>query len=432
MNKLNTDALSNDSPLFKAESPLGNRRFQRARPVPKVGRAALALAAFTLAACSDQDIDAAMDAESGTGPAVVMAAQVITPDDYLTYVAAFADVPEGEVGLSGFREFGNANVFVNGGYVFVEQDGVMRRFIVTEDFELVEDGPKFSWTEFGITGANASYTVFASETRAYTLAPELGVIIVWDPSEMARITAIDIEYPERPADMETWAFDGYLVGDKVIWNVFSGNFEEDTVYPAVTLVIVDAHTDDPPIFVEDDRCLPGGPSFVDSDGNYFIQGGAFFGYFFAYGDNAEGARTCMLRVNAGETSTDPDFVVDFEELLGSYVSDPWYHVSGDKYVARSWDPEVPLPESSDDFYDNEALRPLLLDISDRTVEPYPDLDDKVGIDGVTREVDGASYYQISETGYVEGGNSEIVELRTDGIHPRFQLDGFLLGLERLR
>lgn len=391
--------------------------------------ALLSLTCAVALGCGDGLGSEARSDESGTGPAVIVTAQVITPDDYLSYVAAFSDVPTGHVDLAQFREFGN--VYVNAGYVFVEQDGVMRRFLVNDDLELLESGPRFTWTEFGIASANASYTVFISATRAYTFAPELGVIVVWDPEEMARTEVIEFEYPERPADMETWAFDGRLVGDQVIWNVFSGNFETATPYPAVTLAIADAHDDTPPVLVEDDRCLPGGPSFVDDDGNYYAHGGGYFGYFYAYGD-VEDARTCVVRVNAGQKDTDPDFLLDYEELLGSYVSDPWYHVRGDQHVVRLWDPGVSFPTDSDEFWDNAALRPLLANIASRSVGPYPDLEGKIGIDGVTREVDGANYYQISETGYVEGGNAEVVELRADGIHRRFQLDGFLLGLERLR
>jgi hypothetical protein len=62
---------------------------------------------------------------------------------------------------------------------------------------------------------------------------------------MALTGTIPIGLPERPADMETFAYDGYLVGDRVVWNVFSGSFESLTTHPAVTLVIADADSDTP-------------------------------------------------------------------------------------------------------------------------------------------------------------------------------------------
>jgi hypothetical protein len=357
--------------------------------------------------------------------------QIYAPEDYFTYVGVFADVPEGDVSLDGFREFGNANAYTSGGYIFVEQDGIVQRFSVDEDLQLV-DGPRFSWQEFGVAGINTTSTVFASAERAYTIAPELGVVIVWNPEEMIRIGTLPFEMPERPADMETFVYDGHLAGDKVIWNIFSGNFDSISAYPAVTLAIADATSDAPVRIVEDSRCLPGGPARVDEAGNYFVHGAGYYGYFLAYGDADATARACILRVAAGEESLDPDFLLDYQTLTGSRVSDPWFHVSGSQYMARAWDAAVSFPENPDDFWDNVALRPLIVDTDAATARPYPDLVGVKSIDGVTRKVNGISYYQVSETGYVENGNADVVELHPEGIRPRFHLNGFLIGLDRVR
>lgn len=372
----------------------------------------------------------------GSGPeshsAVLVAGQAYTPEDYLTYVRVFPEVPEGDFDFGSFREFGNANVSVHEGRVFVEQDGVMQRFDVSEDLELV-DGPRFTWADFGISSANASYTVFISATRAYTFAPQLGIIVVWDPDEMVRTGVIELELPEGREGLDTWASDGYVIGDKVVWNVFSGDWDTPRPYPGLTLAIADAHANDPPIFVEDSRCLPGGPSFVDENGDYYVHGAGYFGYFYAYGqDLPDGIDTCILRVKAGETDFDPDYELDYETVTGTPVNTPWIQVTGDQYITRAWDPSVPFPESQDDFW-VEPLRPLLVDQGEGTSEPYPDLEGFFDIDGVTRIVDGVSYFQISETGYDVGGNAEVVELHPDGTRPKFRLTaGFLLALERVR
>lgn len=401
--------------------------------------AALALA-FT-SACSDSETvlelpappggdDEPGDDEPPAGPAIMIVGQIYSPESYSTYVGVVPEIPEGEVDFASFREFGNANAFTSGGYVFVEEDGIMQRFSVDEDLRLV-DGPRFSWQDFGIGEINATSTVFVSAERAYSFAPGLDVVIVWNPETMERTGTLDVGFPERPVGMETFASDGYVVGDKVFWNVFSGDWDTITPYPAVTLVVADAEGDEPVRIIEDDRCLPGGPASVDAEGNYYVHAGAYFGYFYAYGDVGAGARTCVLRVNAGEEAPDPDFLIDFDELTGSYVADMLIGVSGNQYVTRAWDPEVPFPDE-EDFYDNAALRPLLVDISEGTTRPYPDLSNVKSVDGVTRIVDGVSYFQLSETGYVENGNTDVVELREDGIVPRFHLNGFLLGLERVR
>jgi hypothetical protein len=370
--------------------------------------------------------------EAAKSSAIMLVGQIYSPDGYATYVGVLPEVPEGDVDFATFREFGNANAYSNAGYVFVEEDGIVRRFSVAEDLELVE-GPRFSWQDFGVAGINTTSTVFVSAERAYTLAPELGVAIVWNPETMERIGARPLQLPERPAGMETFAFDGHLVGDQVFWNLFSGNWDTITAYPAVTLAIADVLSNDAPVrTIEDDRCLPGGPAQVDDAGNYNVHAGAYFGYFLAYGNVGPAARTCMLRVNAGQTELDPEYLIDYQALMGSYVSDPWFHVSGGQSIARSWDPAVAFPENADEFYDNTALRPLLVDTDAGTVAPYPDLAGVKAIDGVTRKVDGISYYQLSQTGYVEDGNTDVVELHPSGIVQKFHLNGFLLGLERVR
>ncbi|WP_437733335.1 hypothetical protein [Sorangium sp. So ce1335] len=386
-------------------------------------------------ACSSDDPSGANGGDvpdSATNPAVLVAGQVYNPgDEFLTYIGIFPEVPQGDVGFGDFREFGNATVTVYGGRVFVEQDGVMQRFSVNEKLELV-DGPRFTWADLGISGANATSTVFISATRAYTFAPQLGVIVVWDPEAMVRTAIVDLDFPERPEGMETWAYDGHVVGDNVIWNVFSGNFEASVPHPALTLAIAPAHSEAPPTFVEDARCLPGGPSFLDENGDYYVHGGGYYGYFHAYG-GIQDSRTCALRVKAGTTEFDPDYLLDYEAVTGSYVNTPWIGVTEGQYVTRAWDPSVPIPELADDFWAAETNRAMLVDQASGTAAPYPDLDGFFSIDGETRIVDGVSYFQLSKTGYDVGGNAEVVELHPDGIRQKFRLSGgFLLALARVR
>jgi hypothetical protein len=413
-------------------------RSWRSRLPPALSRGLVA-AALSCVACGDEATiigagGAAAQPGEGlpgapTNPAILLVGQVYSPEAYNTYVGVLPEVPEGEVSFDTFREFGNANAYSHAGYVFVEEDGVVQRFSVGEDLQLV-DGPRFSWRDFGFAEINTTSTVFVSTTRAYTFAPSLDLIIVWSPEEMALTGTIPLGLPERPADMETFAYDGYLVGDRVVWNVFSGSFDSLTTHPAVTLVIADADSDAPVQVIEDNRCLPGGPSFVDENGDYYVHGGGYFGYFLAYGGIPD-AKTCILRMRAGAEQLDPDYLLDYQALTGSYASDPWFHIGGSQYMARAWNPAVPFPESPDEFWDNGALTPLLVDTSAASAAPYSGLDRK-SVDGQTRKVDGVGYYQLSDTGYVENGNTDVVALRPDGVQPKFHLNGFLLGLERLR
>jgi hypothetical protein len=405
---------------------------------------ALLLSALALGACSDEAT--VIDQSSGgtaspaapespaseqpDNPAIMVVGQLVGPEgSFNTYVGLFPEMPTGDVDFSNFREFGNANAYSNAGYVFVEEEGVMQRFSVDENLQLV-DGPRFSWQDFGIASINGSYTVFASADRAYTFAPELNVVIVWSPEEMIQIGTLPMEMPERPAGMETFAYDGAKVGDKVVWNVFSGNWDSITPYQSVTLAVADANSDAPVRFVEDDRCLPGGPARVADDGTYYVHAGGYYGYFLTYG--APEGRACILSFDPVTETFDPDYLVDYQTLMGSYVSEPLFYVGGDDYIARAWDPAVPFPENPEEFFGNAAFQPLLVNPATGTSAPYPDLAGAQNIDGTTRIVDGVSYYQLSQTGYVENGNTDIVELHPEGVVHRFHLNGFMIGLDRVR
>jgi hypothetical protein len=210
--------------------------------------------------------------------------------------------------------------------------------------------------------------------------------------------------------------------------------ENNIAYPATTLAVASASSEEPVQFIEDERCVGGGGGYADAEGNYFVRAGALWGQYAAFGEAASSVRTCMLRVNAGENSFDPDFMLDFQQLTGTYVNYPWFHVADDQYLALAWDPTLPLP-AFDEFYapDTAArFRPLLVDVDASSAVPYPSLAGGKIISSDEFKIDGVSYYQFSQTGYVDGGSADIVELRPDGIVQRFHVSGSLWALARVR
>jgi hypothetical protein len=243
--------------------------------------------------------------------------------------------------------------------------------------------------------------------------------------------------PERPATMVSFPYysPGVVAGDRVIWEIVSVDETNNVPYPRTTLAIANAASDEPVRFLEDERCVGGGGGYADADGNYYVRAGALWGQYAAYGEGSANVRTCMLRVNAGEESFDADYLVDYRELTGTYVNYPWYHVKDSQYLALAWDPSRPLP-SLDEFYapDTTALfRPLLVDVEAQTAVPYPDIAGGKVISSDEFKIDDVTYYQFSQTGYdVDGGSTDIVELRPEGIVQRFHAPGSLWQLARIR
>jgi hypothetical protein len=262
-------------------------------------------------------------------------------------------------------------------------------------------------------------------------------VVIWNPGTMEITGSIEIPALERPAGMTSFAYYGRgdVVGDRVIWEIVSTDDESGVAYPATTLAIASASGDEPVFFIEDDRCTGGGGGRADTRGDYYVRSGALWGQYAAFGEGADDVRTCVLRLNEGADRFDPDYLVDFRELTGSYVNYPWFHVSGNQYVAHAWPSETPLPATIDEFYATDAstrFRQLLVDIDAQTSEPYPHLEGGSLISSDEFEIDGVSYYQLSQTGYVEGGSTDIVELHPDGIERRFHVPGSLWAFARIR
>lgn len=389
----------------------------------------LACMLATVPACGSDGASADLDAGAGPeGSAILVAAFVRNPDGRNIYVGAVSELPAGELDYSEFLEFGDVDVSTHGGYVFVwERDpAIMTRFSVTGDLQLVQ-GPAVSFANQGVSGTAS--TVYLSDTRAYTLSPELDVVVVWDPEAMEISGTIEMQAPERPESLNTWAAEGHVAGDSVIWPLVSNNWDGENYHPATTLAIANAQTNDPVRIVEDERCVGADGAYVDDDGDFYVRAGGYWGSAAAYGDPQ--TRTCVLRVASGEATFDPDYLVDMSDLTGSYVNFPWFHVEGSKYLAHVWNPETPVPDSIDDYWDGSGLEPLLVDIDSGESNPYPHVAGRTMVSSAEFELDGISYYQLSETGTAVGGSAEIVELHPDGITSKFTLPE-LWALARIR
>jgi hypothetical protein len=367
--------------------------------------------------------------ESG---AILVAGRLMGPDgDSSVYVGAYPELPTGELDYAGMREFGNANVYTANGYIFVEEAGVVTRFSVDESYQLVE-GPRMSWANYGLAEANQSYILFGSPTRAYAFAPPLGLVVVWNPETMELTGTLPLDLPPGTADgFETYAYDGVVVNGKVIWSVLTANWETYEMTPGVLLAMTDATQDAPVTYVSDERCLGGGTSLVGADGNVYLHAGGNLGIFAAYSEDPN-VRTCMLRMKAGEDVIDPEFLVDYQALTGSYVSYPWVHVSGSQYLVKRWDPAVALPEDPGLYWDNAAFAPFLVDTVAGTMQPYPDVARGLFMSGIQYSVDGVTYFEVSESGAVENGTADVVALRPEGTTQQFHMSGTLTAMGRIR
>jgi hypothetical protein len=387
------------------------------------------------------NVDNPMDVVSLTpiesSPALLVAVIVQGPEDRNVYVGAVPEVPTGELDYSRFLEFGSVDVYTSGGYVFVwdREPARMTRFSVNEDLSLSE-GPTVSFERYGAAGGGEN--VFVSATRSYLLSPQLDAIIVWNPESMEITGTIEIALPGPPGGTggptlsgnETFAHKGQLVGDNVIWQVVTVNWESNVIDHAATLAVASATTDEPVRVIEDSRCAGANGGHVDERGDYYVRADGYWGFFAAYGDSADSVRTCVLKVPAGTVEFDPSYLVDLGELTGTTINYPWFHVEGSQYLAQVWDSAQTIPDDPNQYWYAD-MKPLLVDVARGTAAPYSDIDGSIMVASAEYSIDGVSYYELNPQGYVVGGRSDIVELRPEGIVRKFNVPG-LWAFARIR
>lgn len=373
--------------------------------------------------------------EAGTQPAILVGVIVDSPEGRNIYAGAVPEIPEGELDYSDYLELGNADLSTYGGWVFAwdREAAALTRYGVREDFSLFQDGERLSFLNYGGGGEFVGgELVYVSPTRAYSLSAQLDVVVVWNPTTMEITGTIPMVPPDVPEGFEAFAHKPTVAADQVIWQIVANDAAREEIQHTVMLAVASATTDEPVRYVTDERCAGANGGYVDERGDYYVRADGYWGYYAAYGKHPAEVQSCVLRLRSGESQFDPDYLVPMKDLTGSHINWPWYHVEGSSYVAWAWNPDAPLPEDPNDYWYSRDFEPLLVDLERGTAEPYPDLEGTIIVSSSEFRVDGVSYYEWSETGYLGSeSHADVVALRPSGIERRFSVLS-LWALARIR
>jgi hypothetical protein len=206
------------------------------------------------------------------------------------------------------------------GMIFVAEAEApdITRYSVEGD-ELVREST-VSFAALGLTRSPRTI-VFASDTTAYAISPETYQIIVWNPRTMAIEREIDLSMLERQGFVPAWVFRATLRAETLLIPITWVREGDDGGAAADSaLVVLNRRTDEVEV-VRENRCGGLRAIYAIDSGNTHIasSAGAPATWHRLYGERG-GAEPCLLRLRAGESAFDPEFIVRPAALTDGQVA----------------------------------------------------------------------------------------------------------------
>lgn len=411
---------------------------------------------LSLAACSNDD--ASEDASSSTGgksssggdgniggnggtgqekPQYVLGSVVISEsNDRTTYVQVIDELSGHYTMNNAIEAAGNGVLMARGRnfYLGLADSPKWIKYTVGEGGHIVETG-SINFLQQGMTFIDYGYVIVDDET-AVSISTESYKAIVWNPETMTIKGTIDLGHLERDGySLEVWtttAHDGlvYVPGRHANWDT-------TTVYPGVSLTVLDPHDLEVLGTAEDDRCASGGRPVWSNDGYGYVMGDGR-SYIIQMAANAAGTtppKNCLLRIKKGEYEFDPDFFHTIPSLTGGLESatelDTAVQGSGVAFAKMFYPDQLPSGvEAVDyDFWDTRVFKLWRIELGDEptAVEVDGMPFSSMGFTGVS--FDGKHYTGEAPT----PATSDVYEIdpvTNTGVR-KFSMDGNFYGLFRV-
>lgn len=335
--------------------------------------------------------------------AVVTAVLTRGPEDtFQTYLVASKRAPSGTLDLGSALEFPDALVTQDEQAIFVGDNErvTLQRFEVNADYSFTMTG-EVSLQQFGITYINNPPLFFSPERAFYVDAPR-GQILVFNPTEMEIID--EIEVPELlREDYVAWLGPAQRLEDgRYIASILYTNEDWTATAPDSTVgVIVEDDLEEPIRLLRDERGVGAYLSLLDDDGNFYFAADGLSGDL-AIGEFQDVPTSRVLRVNAGASEVDPDFMLDLGQLLDTPGTSGFWPVADAKFVVQAWASDVDprdVLEPGEGGFNQPYYDWKLIDARAGTAEDVRGLERSAGNDTIRLSLDGETYLQRwDETG----------------------------------
>ncbi|MBU8897149.1 hypothetical protein KRR26_16155 [Corallococcus sp. M34] len=290
-------------------------------PVLRIPRLlCLAFAAGLLAACGDDKPTTPNENPSDT-PLYAVITQVNTSDGSQSYVALTdkldLDAPlalDKAIEVPG-RALGSGIPKSRSVYVSSSEGAVVTRYTLTDSGTLKEDGT-VSFARQGVSsiGEYQNQFQFVSATKAYYFDGRTAQVILWNPTDMTVIRAIDIRGINVDGATTTFATAPIRLENRIIMPLGWRPSMSVGITPQAGVVVVDTREDTAQVVV-DKRCGYARDGVIAPDGKVYLATEAYAAAVYRV-SSASAPAPCLLRFDPTTSQFDADFYKELSSLTG--------------------------------------------------------------------------------------------------------------------
>jgi hypothetical protein len=270
-----------------------------------------------------------------------------------------------------------------------------------------------------------------SPTKAYYPDRAGTQLIIWNPTEMAVTGSIPLPETAREGYLALYGYAPILRGESLLLSVGWFDWDEnDSVLGETGLVRIDTETDMVAGFEVDDRCGGITQPVTTASGDTYLASSALAGAAHRLGRLP--MKPCVLRVPAGETTLDAQYLEELDTLTGMDISGEPIPAGGNALFLRAFDESLATVADDSATYDltgQSAWRWMRWDVATNNVEAIASLDPSTS-DVLWFQLDGHVYGTETTADYSE---TTLIDLTAEG-GPKRELTapGFLHGVARIR
>jgi hypothetical protein len=270
-----------------------------------------------LAGCRGTDEEGARGPDLAADRLYLVQSRLNLPDGRMNYFTPVPALGEGMVDTASALEApGNARLYAEPGVgafmLGLGENATVTKVEVGADRRLVK-GASVSFAGLGVQNLGVRAVTFVDADRALYRDGSTLQVVEWNSTSMTITRSIPLPADlARPSHTTFTGYGSVRRGDRILFPVMWFTTAADQVPAEVALVTVDLTTGQASA-VRDSRCPAAGITFTGPDGATY-----FFNQLTStYADRMfkQGRSACALRIRAGETAFDPDYLLEVGPMV---------------------------------------------------------------------------------------------------------------------